>query len=300
MSDTNFKSPNTYIPPIRGELNPDFYNLSGQELDFFKRTTKITDDDALKQHVLDIQNKAYHNVHAYPCIKQFSFLRFKSGTNPEYAQVVARVKEDPSLIFADLGCCFGTDVRKAVDDGFSADRTLGTDLRQDFIDLGYQLFSDSPETCGIKFLSGDIFDEKFLDPKTPPPAVKPTSLKSITTLSEVTGSCDAIHAGSFFHLFDEETQFRLAKIVASLASTKPGTVIFGIHRGEHEKGLIRNDPSHPVWHMFCHDPDSWKAVWDGGVFQKGTWDVKAEIEESPRPGWQTHKANVLVWSLTKL
>jgi hypothetical protein len=40
-------------------LNESFYSLDSEELAFFKANTKITDDDALKKHIMTVQAKAY-------------------------------------------------------------------------------------------------------------------------------------------------------------------------------------------------------------------------------------------------
>ena len=56
--------------------------------------------------------------------------------------------------------------------------------------------------------------------------------------------------------------------------------------------------------MFCHDAQSWAALWDGEVFARGSVKVEAEVVEQERddlvvlePGvrfWQ------LVWCVTRL
>lgn len=42
----------------------------------------------------------------------------------------------------------GTDLRKAVFDGFPANRLIGVDLFPEFIETGYRLWQDRP-SCGI-------------------------------------------------------------------------------------------------------------------------------------------------------
>lgn len=62
-------------PGTRPPLNPDLYELpqDPDALAFFKTQTGIIDDEELKNHIMQVQQKAY-NVHAYPCIWTFSFL----------------------------------------------------------------------------------------------------------------------------------------------------------------------------------------------------------------------------------
>ena len=46
-------------PPLKNELDPDLYNLQPQEAAFFKQQTGIHDDELLKQHIIQVQTKAY-------------------------------------------------------------------------------------------------------------------------------------------------------------------------------------------------------------------------------------------------
>lgn len=49
------------------ELNPDFYNPQPQDVAFFKQQTGIHDDELLKQHIMQVQAKAY-KVHLLPSL----------------------------------------------------------------------------------------------------------------------------------------------------------------------------------------------------------------------------------------
>ena len=51
----------------------DEYELSVDELAFFKARTKIHDDDELKSHIAAIQAKA-SKVFPYPCIKRLGYV----------------------------------------------------------------------------------------------------------------------------------------------------------------------------------------------------------------------------------
>ena len=46
-------------PPLKNELDPDLYNLQPLEAAFFKQQTGIHDDELLKQHIIQVQTKAY-------------------------------------------------------------------------------------------------------------------------------------------------------------------------------------------------------------------------------------------------
>ena len=77
--------------------------------------------------------------------------------------------------------------------------------------------------------------------------------------------------------------------------------MFGSHHGLRERGFrpgaLRKD-------MFCHSPESWSELWDGGVFEKGTVRVEAEIRDQkrrdPAKGDQAYIVLSMVWSVTRL
>jgi hypothetical protein len=53
-------------------LDPSVLSLSEEEADFFKSQTKIVGDEELRNHIIDVQKKAYA-VYPYRCIQTFSF-----------------------------------------------------------------------------------------------------------------------------------------------------------------------------------------------------------------------------------
>lgn len=68
---------------------------------------------------------------------------------------------------------------------------------------------------------------------------------------------------SFFHLFDEEDQLKLAGRLADLISCAPGSVILGAHRMKPTAGRCENSR---IGSIFCHSPESWRSLWEETVF----------------------------------
>ena len=124
------------IPPA---LNESFYSLDREELVFFKANTNITDDDALKKHIMTIQAKAYQvrcfsyngkthlqrptidlpvpvhsELHVHQ-VRHFIFslvlnrpserYRLKVSRLPVYKRVLELSHERKDAIFLDVGCC---------------------------------------------------------------------------------------------------------------------------------------------------------------------------------------------------
>ncbi|PIL34360.1 hypothetical protein GSI_03135 [Ganoderma sinense ZZ0214-1] len=137
--------------------------------------------------------------------------RVKVTDIPGYDRLVKLGTERKGAILFDVGCCFGTDIRKMAADGWPADSILGTDIEPKFWELGHRLFCSTADTFPAVFLPGDIFDLTHLDPVSAedrtllhrgPTPMPP--LRSLTSLSPLRGYVAAIHAGAFFHLFSEE------------------------------------------------------------------------------------------------
>ena len=176
----------------------------------------------------------------------------------------------------------------------------------EFADLGHKLFRTTPETYPIAFVPGDAFDPKHLEVVTPfmvtnAPTGPAPDLRSLTSLNPLRGWVSAIHATSFFHLFNEEKQLHLARALAGLLSPEPGSMIFGLHLGLAEKGFTLLERHH----LFCHSPESWAQVWDGLVFEKGMVKVQAKLAHIEWKSFEGDEASTrlvpfLFWSVTRL
>ncbi|KAA1474375.1 hypothetical protein DENSPDRAFT_824214 [Dentipellis sp. KUC8613] len=294
-------------PPERYlvELDESRYKLDEQESTFFKQQTGIQDDAELKKHIVAVQADAYA-IYPYPCIRRFAFTTLKISRLFAYKDLLKLGKEREGAIFLDIGCCFGNDVRKAVADGYPVQNAVASDLQQGFWDLGHKLFNSTPTTFPVPFVPGDAFDASHLTTVPPftltsPPSTPVPDLQSLTSLNPLLGHVSAIHASAFFHLFQEDKQLQLARALAGLLSPTPGSLIFGQHSGLPAKGHRAE-----IFYgqaMFCHSPDSWRALWDGGVFARGTVRVDAELTEVTRdfPGFAPDaRFWMLTWSVTRL
>ncbi|KAG2132765.1 hypothetical protein DEU56DRAFT_439609 [Suillus clintonianus] len=282
-------------------LDESHYSLRPKDAAFYKKLTGIEDDVALKQHILNVQQKAY-KVAPYGSILLLSFLRRNLSELPAYQQIVriGRTRKNPLLL--DIGCCFGNVLREAVFDGFPASGAIGSDLHQELWDLGHELFKSSPETFPGHFVGGDAFDPEILAVAPPATAAVPIpDLNNLTSLNPLHGCFSVIHATAFFHLFKEDRQLHLARAFAGLLSAESGSVILGAHVGAQEKGTVNKVFNGVEVDMFAHDPESWIAMWDGEVFQKGTVKVEAELRQETYGAVETdgHPLS-LFWSVTRL
>jgi hypothetical protein len=166
--------------------------------------------------------------------------------------------------------------------------------------LGHELFKSSSESFPVLFVAGDVFDPSYLEicpPFLDPPDTPAPNLPSLASLNPLHGHASAIHASAFFHLFDEDQQLQLAKALAGLLSPSPGSIIFGEHFALAQKGL-KDVLGREGVQIFCHSPESWKELWDGEVFSKGSVEVKAVLRVYDSPTGKTVER--LIWSISKL
>lgn len=135
----------------------------------------------------------------------------------------------------------GTDVRKAVLDGYPADRVFGCDLLPEFLELGHKLYDDK-DTCNVTFFPDAVFCVDDVPPSTQTQnsPVLSAEAETVTKLNDLRGRVTHLFTSSVFHLFDEVLQADMAYRLALLMSWKPGSIMFGRHLANTEKGLFQS------------------------------------------------------------
>ncbi|KAI0336236.1 hypothetical protein GY45DRAFT_592101 [Cubamyces sp. BRFM 1775] len=285
-------------------LDARLYSLKDEELEFMKSETGISDEEELKDHILRVQAEAY-SVYPYPCIRRFGFIHFKLFRLPGYDRLLSLGRQCKNGILLDVGCCFGDDVRKAAADGFPAERIVASDLHAEYWELGHKLFRTTNETFPASFMSGNVFDPTHLEVLPPPKTYDPESgsppdLSELSSLNPLRGHVIAIHASSFFHLFDEEKQEHIARAFAGLLSPMPGSMILGMQGGVgHINPMVKtHGEKGGTFTMYCQTPERWTKMWER-VFPKDTVRVEARIGPE-RVGLGETKYEFLQWCVTRL
>ena len=195
----------------------------------------------------------------YPCIGRWRFLYLSSPETPRFKEVLGRLKDGgPDEAILDLGCCMGQALRQLAHHGVDGSRLYGSDLRRDFIELGYELFRDR-ETLEATFATGDM-----LDPKD-------------AGLRRLDGKVTIVHAQSFWHLFDWAGQ--VAAAVRLVRFFRPGAdanaMVYGRHIGTVKPGEVRT-ARRTLW---LHDQESFQRLWDEVGEETGTkW--RAEVQHT--------------------
>ena len=173
--------------------------------------------------------------------------------------------------------------------------------------MGHKLFRTTPTSFPAAFVPGNALTYEHLQvfpvlPTSSAPDAPSPDITSLTSLNPLRGHVSAIYAAHVFHLFSETEQLRLARALAGLLSPSPGSIIAGWHMGAHEKGektIVRGPKGANSFKQFLYSPESWKELWDGEVFERGTVKVETEMVYYKNE-FAGREFNLLRWSVIRL
>lgn len=183
---------------------------------------------------------------------------------PEYPTIISRLKTGDALL--DLGCGFGHILRQIASDGAPSDNMAGTDLRAEFIELGYELFRDRDTFEGL-FVTGDILGENE------------------ENLGRLDGKFDIIHAAAFFHLFDWSTQVKVGeRLVRFFKRGTRSALLVGRQIGSRRP--LRIEQSELMGEKtYLHNIETMQGMWNVIGANTGTsWEVTGRVVESAFDG----------------
>lgn len=134
-----------------------------------------------------------------------------------------------------------------------------SDLKSQFWDIGYEMFRDK-SSLNVTFVEADVFDDK-------------------STLQQLTGKFDIVHAASFFHLFDWDGQVAAAKRIVNLMNPASKSLIFGRQAGRVNSGDFTAEVEQTK-RRYWHNPESWAKLWRQVGEETGTeWIVEADFND---------------------
>ncbi|KAF9446314.1 hypothetical protein P691DRAFT_213464 [Macrolepiota fuliginosa MF-IS2] len=108
-----------------------------------------------------------------------------------------------------------------------------------------------------------------------------SDLRTLESLTPLRGHILTIHASSFLHLCStKRNNFYWGNSLPPRCPQR--SIIFGSHGGRAVKGLRTEVINARGGHSFCHSPESWKELWDGEIFEKGSVRIEAKLIEHER------------------
>ncbi|KAL6060979.1 ProbableBRG0 Methyltransferase adrK [Balamuthia mandrillaris] len=185
--------------------------------DAARKVTEEQEVERLRQHVLSLWRTCLAEAKVlYRCVRQLSFLRTKVDQHFHYPVVLETINAgDPSSRFLDLGCCFGTDTRRVILDGWEQQNIVAVDVTPFFWNCGLQLYEDEAR-LKLSVCIGDVTSD-------------PEFVQSL--LKE--GSFAHVWTGAVLHVLSQQ------KVEALLASVlvvlKNGGTYFGTCVGTTEQ-----------------------------------------------------------------
>ncbi|KAJ6095478.1 hypothetical protein N7486_006224 [Penicillium sp. IBT 16267x] len=227
--------------------------LDGKTKDFMVEYAKV-DPRRLEDHIKHVAKKAWE-IEDYPCFQKFMFLHFDLYRSQSYQYVLDQVKA--GNLFLDLGCGLGQDMRRLVFDGAPSEKLIGLELRQSFVDLGYELFQDR-SSLKSHFLFQSFFED------TP-------------EINRIAKTVKVINSGYFMHMWDCAKQVEIAKRMIHLLSSAKGSIITGVHFGSRSSGKWKSAKNKE---MFLHNSDTLNELWQQCARDTATsWDVRCVVED---------------------
>ncbi|KAI0545618.1 hypothetical protein F4679DRAFT_560611 [Xylaria curta] len=220
----------------------------------------------------------------FPCLGTFEFLDLTLSTrNRVYPRLLSRLQAGAT--FLDVGCCLGQDIRKLIFDGVPAENVAGAELRQGYIDLGYDLFRDR-ETLASEMHQANVLDD---------PTVAPWP--------QLLGRFDIVNFSFVLHCFSRDKQVVMFEQgIRVLKAGKLGTTIMGMASGANESHMS-------MWHgegVFIHNPETFRnLIQEVEEKTKTKWKVEVELDNyinhsEPKYGWIGPKMRRLVWEMTRI
>ena len=152
--------------------------------------------------------------------------------------------------------------------GSPSENLYGSDLSEEFISLGYDLFLDK-DKLKSKFITANIFD--------------PDS----ALMKQLANKVDIVHTSAFFHLFNLEDQLQIAKRVINLVRPRPGSLVIGRQVGNINPSSIARRSGSGT--RYRHNDASWIKMWEQASQETGTsWKIEATLLDSSHFSNHTH------------
>lgn len=166
-------------------------------------------------------------------------------------------------MFLDIGTCLGQDIRALIHAGAPPSTVAGAELSGAFIELGYELFRDRPET--VRVVRADVL--------APLEAVG-------NPLAEWRGQLRVVQLGMILHLFSWEESIVAFVNTIELLRDEKGVLVIGQASGNVDGvETMTLSPGGGDKRTWKHNVQSFRRLVRDVEARTGTrWDVKAGLD----------------------
>jgi len=222
-------------------------DIRAEELQFLvEYTTKKLQREAqaveeLARHVLDVWQACIDSAPVlYRCVQGLRFLSPRVNQHSHYPFVLSTLRQDPHARYLDLGCCFGTDTRRLIVDGWKEENITAVDVTPEFWNYGLKLYQDA-SFLNIRTLFGDVTSD-------------PELVKSVIA----NGPLAHVWTGAVLHVLDQAKVEALLRTVFTML--RPGGTYFGTCAGSTDKPKEWLPEYRNRGQAYLHSPKSLKEL----------------------------------------
>lgn len=198
-------------------------DLTEEQLEFYRQWTGSLDREFILKQWRVVKAK----FHTYCCIQSMSYLNPRSSQLQLFRTIIEKSKELGGTIkIADVGCCFGQDVRNLIMSGISASSIYAIDLHDGYWKAGIELFKDEQLTtsnsndCCVSKSRLDGVNKCFFDMSLPIGDI--AAIESI--YSDSSNSFDFVLMVAVLHTMSKDQQVQSLKRVHHLLKKSSGIV----------------------------------------------------------------------------
>ena len=120
--------------------------------------------DSAVEHVTQVWREVKKEYHTYRCVQSLSFLVPKVQRFEAYPKLLDLLVTQKKVKVADIGCCFGQDIRRLILDGIPPDMIYAIDVTPGYWQAGLRLYNDKErnnhDIASVKTLFCDLCAEE--------------------------------------------------------------------------------------------------------------------------------------------
>lgn len=118
--------------------------IQDEDLIFLSKWTKETNFEALREHVFSIfEIFKSQKIHVYVCLEKLMFLKPRLPMHFAYKCFIDYLKSNENHTVADLGCCFGQEVRNWILEGINPKNIFALDINDNYWNAGREIYMDT-------------------------------------------------------------------------------------------------------------------------------------------------------------